>query len=64
MVDGRDDKPSAHQFVIGIADLSDEGYRDNGTGSEDAACLAMFLAADDSAYMTGQDIKCGGRVMW
>ena len=64
MVDGRDDRPSAYQFVIGIADLSDEGYRDSGTGSEDAASLAVFLASDDSAYMTGQDINCGGGVMW
>ena len=50
--------------MIGIADLSDEGYGDKGTGSEDAACLAVFLASDDSAYMTGQDINCGGGVMW
>ncbi len=42
----------------------DEGYGDKGTGSEDAASLAVFLASDDSAYMTGQDINCGGGVMW
>ena len=42
----------------------DEGYSDKGTGSEDAASLAVFLASDDSAYMTGQGINCGGGVMW
>jgi NAD(P)-dependent dehydrogenase (short-subunit alcohol dehydrogenase family) len=43
---------------------ADEGYSDLGTGSEDAASLALFLASDDSAFMTGQDINCGGWVMW
>ena len=43
---------------------SDEGYRDQGSGSEDAASLAVFLASDDSASMTGQDINSSGGVMW
>ena len=43
---------------------ADEGYREKGSGSEDMAGLALFLASDDSASMTGQDINCDGRVMW
>ncbi len=43
---------------------TDEGYSDKGSGSEDAAALAVFLASDDSANMTGQDINTGGTVMW
>lgn len=43
---------------------ADEGYLDKGSGSDDAAMLAVFLASDDSASMTGQDITCGGHVMW
>ncbi len=41
-----------------------EGYADKGAGPEDAALLALFLASDDSASMTGQDINCSGGVMW
>lgn len=41
-----------------------EGYIDRGSGPEDAANLALFLASDDAANMTGQDINCGGGVMW
>jgi len=43
---------------------ADEGYSDKGAGPEDAAALAVFLASHDSANMTGQDINCGGTVMW
>ena len=43
---------------------ADEGYKDKGSVSEDAAALAVFLASDDSANMTGQDINTGGTVMW
>ncbi len=43
---------------------ADEGYGDRGAGTEDAASLALFLASDDSASMTGQDINCSGGVMW
>ena len=43
---------------------ADEGYSGKPAGSEDAASLALFLASDDSASMTGQDINNGGRVMW
>ena len=43
---------------------ADEGYRDKGSGTEEAASLALFLASDDSASMTGQDINCDGNVMW
>lgn len=41
-----------------------EGYTDKRAGPEDAASLALFLASDDSASMTGQDINCSGGVMW
>ena len=43
---------------------ANEGYTDKGAGPEDAASLALFLASDDSASMTGQDINCSGGVMW
>lgn len=43
---------------------ADEGYLDKGAGPEDAAALALFLASDDSASMTGQDINSSGGVMW
>lgn len=43
---------------------TDEGYNDKGSVSEDAAALAVFLASDESANMTGQDINTGGTVMW
>ena len=43
---------------------TDEGYSEKGSGSEEMASLALFLASDDSASMTGQDINCDGRVMW
>ena len=43
---------------------ADEGYSDKGAGPEDAASLALFLASDGSASMTGQDINCSGGVMW
>ena len=43
---------------------ADEGYTDRGAGPEDAASLALFLASDDSASITGQDINSVGYVMW
>jgi hypothetical protein len=43
---------------------ADEGYSDKASGTEDTASLALFLASDDSASMTGQDINCSGVVMW
>jgi NAD(P)-dependent dehydrogenase (short-subunit alcohol dehydrogenase family) len=43
---------------------ADEGYRERPTGPPEAAALAVFLASDDSNGMTGQDINCGGGVMW
>ena len=42
----------------------DEGYIERKSGTEDAASVALFLASDDSASMTGQDINCSGAVMW
>ena len=43
---------------------ADEGFAERGAGSEDAAAIAVFLASDDAANMTGQDINSGGWVMW
>jgi NAD(P)-dependent dehydrogenase (short-subunit alcohol dehydrogenase family) len=43
---------------------ADEGYKEKGSGPEDAGKLAVFLASDDSSSMTGQDINTGGGVMW
>ena len=43
---------------------ADEGYSDKGSGTEETASLALFLASDDSASMTGQDINSSGVVMW
>ena len=43
---------------------ADEGYGDKGSGTEEAASLALFLALDDLASITGQDINCGGGIMW
>ena len=43
---------------------ADEGYHEKGSGPEEMAALALFLASDDSASITGQDINCDGRVMW
>ena len=39
-------------------------YVDKGAGSEDAAAIAVFLASEDAANVTGQDINSGGGVMW
>jgi NAD(P)-dependent dehydrogenase (short-subunit alcohol dehydrogenase family) len=43
---------------------ADEGYIEKWTGPEDAGSLALFLASDDAANMTGQDINIGGFCMW
>ena len=43
---------------------ADEGYVDKGAGSEDAGAIAVFLASEDAANVTGQDINSGGGVMW
>ncbi len=43
---------------------ADEGFVDQSSGSEDAASLAVFLASEDSASMTGQDINTSGGIMW
>jgi NAD(P)-dependent dehydrogenase (short-subunit alcohol dehydrogenase family) len=42
----------------------DEGYGEKGSGPDDAASVALFLASDDAANMTGQDINTGGAIMW
>ncbi|MEE8046240.1 MAG: SDR family NAD(P)-dependent oxidoreductase [Dehalococcoidia bacterium] len=43
---------------------ADESFVDQSSGSEDAASLAVFLASEDSASMTGQDINTSGGIMW
>jgi NAD(P)-dependent dehydrogenase (short-subunit alcohol dehydrogenase family) len=43
---------------------ADEGYSEKGAGPEDAASIAVFLASDEAANLTGQDINSGGYVMW
>ena len=43
---------------------ADEGYIEKGAGPDDAATIALFLASDEAANMTGQDINSGGGVMW
>ena len=43
---------------------ADEAFVEKGAGSDDAAGIAAFLASDDAANMTGQDINSGGGVMW
>ena len=52
------------QSVLAGRWRADEGFTDKGSSSEDAASLAVFLASEDSASMTGQDINAGGGVMW
>ncbi|MBN1686870.1 MAG: SDR family oxidoreductase [Spirochaetales bacterium] len=43
---------------------ADEGYTDRGSGTEDAAAVALFLASEEAGTMTGQDINTGGGCMW
>jgi NAD(P)-dependent dehydrogenase (short-subunit alcohol dehydrogenase family) len=43
---------------------ADEGYLEKTAGPEDAASIALFLASDEAANLTGQDINSGGFVMW
>jgi NAD(P)-dependent dehydrogenase (short-subunit alcohol dehydrogenase family) len=43
---------------------ADEGYVEKGAGPEDAASIAVFIASDEAANLTGQDINSGGAVMW
>lgn len=43
---------------------ADEGYAEKGARPNDAAAIALFLASDDAANVTGQDINSGGGVMW
>ena len=45
--------------------LSREGYWHKGSVPSDVARLALFLASDDAAMITGQDINVtGGAIMW
>ena len=57
----RESRPNA---VLAGRWCGDEGFVEQGSGPEDAASIAVFLASDDSANMTGQDINSGGWVMW
>ena len=43
---------------------ADEDYVDKGSGPDDAARMAVFLASEDSSNITGQDMNTGGGVMW
>ena len=43
---------------------ADEDYVDKGSGPDDAARMAVFLASEDSPNITGQDMNTGGGVMW
>jgi NAD(P)-dependent dehydrogenase (short-subunit alcohol dehydrogenase family) len=43
---------------------ADEGYANRSAGPQDAASIALFLASDEAANLTGQDINSGGGVMW
>jgi NAD(P)-dependent dehydrogenase (short-subunit alcohol dehydrogenase family) len=43
---------------------ADEGYTEKSAGPGDAASIAVFLASDEAANFTGQDINSGGYVMW
>ena len=62
-VRSRYQEPDANAILAGRW-CADEGFVDSGAGSEDAAAIAVFLASDDAANMTGQDINSGGGVMW
>ncbi len=42
----------------------DEDYVEKGSGPDDAARMAVFLASEDSPNITGQDMNTGGGVMW
>ena len=55
---------SNSQRVLAGRWCADEGYSERGSGPEEAASLALFLASADSANMTGQDINTDGGVMW
>jgi len=57
----REPRPNA---VLAGRWCGDEGFVEKGAGSEEAAAIAVFLASDNAASMTGQDINSGGWVMW
>ena len=52
------------KVVIAGRWCADEGYAEKMPGPEDAASIAVFLASDEAANFTGQDINSGGAVMW
>jgi NAD(P)-dependent dehydrogenase (short-subunit alcohol dehydrogenase family) len=58
------DQQNSPKRVLAGRWCADEGYTEKGAGPDDAASLALFLASDDSASITGQDINNGGAVMW
>jgi NAD(P)-dependent dehydrogenase (short-subunit alcohol dehydrogenase family) len=43
---------------------ADEGYSEKSAGPQDAAAIAVFVASDEAAHLTGQDINSGGTGMW
>ena len=57
-------KKSKEKMVLAGRWCADEGFMDKNSGPEDSATLALYLASDESASMTGQDINTSGWVMW
>ena len=55
--------PRDNAVVAGLW-CADEGYVEKGSGPEDAATIAVFLASAEARNMTGQDINSGGAIMW
>jgi NAD(P)-dependent dehydrogenase (short-subunit alcohol dehydrogenase family) len=63
-IQGFEEQKHNEKVVLAGRWAAAEGFVDRSSGSEDAAALALFLASDDSASMTGQDINTSGGVMW
>ena len=55
---------SDDRVVLAGTWCADEGFQEASSGPDEAAALAVFLASDAAATLTGQDINCDGQVMW